>query len=44
MTIQETLDYIHSVCWKGSVPGLFPSLTPPHLTTQHYLAVGSEAT
>ncbi len=22
MTIQETLDYIHSVCWKGSVPGL----------------------
>ena len=22
MTIQEALDYIHSVCWKGSVPGL----------------------
>ncbi len=22
MTIQETLEYIHSVCWKGSVPGL----------------------
>lgn len=22
MTIQETLDYIHSVCWRGSIPGL----------------------
>lgn len=22
MSIRETLDYIHSVCWKGSVPGL----------------------
>ncbi len=22
MTINETLSYIHSVCWKGSVPGL----------------------
>ena len=22
MTINETLNYIHSVCWKGSVPGL----------------------
>ena len=22
MTVQEALTYIHSVCWKGSVPGL----------------------
>ena len=22
MTINETLDYIHSVCWKGMMPGL----------------------
>ena len=22
MTVQEALSYIHSVCWKGSVPGL----------------------
>lgn len=22
MTVQEALAYIHSVCWKGSVPGL----------------------
>ncbi len=22
MNINETLDYIHSVCWKGSIPGL----------------------
>lgn len=29
---------------RRAVPGLFPSLTPPHLTTRHYLAVGSEAT
>ena len=22
MTYEQALDYIHSVCWKGSVPGL----------------------
>ena len=22
MTLDEALHYIHSVCWKGSVPGL----------------------
>ena len=22
MTVQEALTYIHSVCWKGSIPGL----------------------
>ena len=22
MNIDETLSYIHSVCWRGSVPGL----------------------
>ena len=35
MTIQETLEYIHSTCWKGSRPGLgrttdcFPALAIP---------------
>ena len=22
MTVEEALTYIHSVCWKGSIPGL----------------------
>ena len=22
MTVQDALTYIHSVCWKGSLPGL----------------------
>jgi len=27
MTVEQALEYIHSVCWKGSVPGLERTLT-----------------
>ena len=47
MTVEQALDYIHSVCWKGMMPGLnrinclLDKMGNPHKTMKYVHIAGT---